>query len=338
MTPFASVQASVAQPFFDAAPYSLTKVERLAEDVGLPGSLISEPKGVISLRAAEHFMVKLDRRIKHPTYFLETLQAGSVSEDASVANIALPRSVTGVEAIENIARRISTILYGAAFLTERDGPRIWLLRTAGTTDFTDNWPVQQYNLEVGLQSVRRVLGRVVQPCALRMSGLVPKTALPSAWRDLPIKLSRRTMGLAFDLEDLLDETGGAVLNKRGLDATGGMQEAGVVSMRSCLETYLGRTVPECLSDSMARAFGMSDRTYRRHLKWLGLSHRQLVSDARLSKAEAMLTDPSIPITEISLELGYTNSPAFTRFFKNRTGRAPQEFRRHLMQSHVRSAS
>nr|WP_302479317.1 helix-turn-helix domain-containing protein [Ruegeria arenilitoris] len=61
---------------------------------------------------------------------------------------------------------------------------------------------------------------------------------------------------------------------------------------------------------MARAFGMSVRTYRRHLKRLGLSHRQLVSDARLSKAEAMLADPSISITEISFELGYANSPAF----------------------------
>ncbi|WP_170336707.1 hypothetical protein [Ruegeria arenilitoris] len=69
MTLFASVQASVAQPFFDAVPLPLSKVERLAEDAGLPGSIVSQPRGIISLRAAEKFMVKLDRRINHPTFF-----------------------------------------------------------------------------------------------------------------------------------------------------------------------------------------------------------------------------------------------------------------------------
>ena len=78
---------------------------------------------------------------------------------------------------------------------------------------------------------------------------------------------------------------------------------------------------------MAKAFGMSGRSYRRHLESIGVSHRQLVSDARLSKAEVLLSDPEIPITGISFELGYTNSPAFTRFFKARTGTTPQEYRR-----------
>ncbi|WP_170336705.1 helix-turn-helix domain-containing protein [Ruegeria arenilitoris] len=227
-----------------------------------------------------------------------------------MANIALSRSITGVEAVEHIARRISAILYGAAFLTERDGAHIWLLRTAGTTDFTDNWPVQQYNLEVGLQSVRRVVGRKVKPRALRLSSHVRKADLPSAWRELPISLSQRTMGMAFDLDELLAKANGVVLKSEAAGTNVDIQEADVYSMRACLETYLGRAAPECLSESMARAFGMSVRTYRRHLKRLGLSHRQLVSDARLSKAEAMLADPSISITEISFELGYANSPAF----------------------------
>jgi len=326
MTQFASVQASVAQPFFNAAPLSLSKLERLAEDAGLPGSLVSQPTGVMSLHAAEQFMVQFERRIKHPTYFLETLRGSSESQDGSVANIMLPQALTGVEAVEMIARRISSILFGAGFLTQRDEGHIWLLRTAGTTEWTDHWPVQQYNLEVGLQSVRQVTGRFVIPRALRLNRIVPNTSLPKDWRDLPILLSQRTMGMAFDLDDLLPGSGGVVVRGSAQGEHDGIQEADVRSLRACLETYLSQTAPDCLSERMARAFGMSSRSYRRHLEGLGITHRQLLSDARLFKAEAMLSDPSISITEIAFELGYAHSPAFTRFFKGRTGKSPQEFR------------
>lgn len=330
MTRFAAVQASVGQPFFDAAPLALTELERLAECVGLPGSVVSQPTGIMSLRAAERFMVKLDQRIKHPTFFLESLQSVSSSRQASVANIALPRALTGIEAVEMVARRISAILHGASFLTERMGKRIWLLRTAGTTDYTDYWPVQQYNLEVALQSVQRVLGSPVTPCALRLSRLVPKTTMPESWRELPIELSGRTMGFAFDLCDIFTKNGEAVITTSGHSRADQQIEADLVSLRACLGAYLSSTTSECLSARMAKAFGMSERSYRRHLDSLGITHRQLVSDVRLLMAQQMLSDPSFSVTEIAFELGYNHLPAFTRFLKDRTGKSPQELRRQLI--------
>ncbi|WP_108838893.1 AraC family transcriptional regulator [Tateyamaria sp. Alg231-49] len=326
MTRFASVQAFVAQPFFDAAPLALTKLERLAEQAGLAGGVVSHPSGVMSLRAAELFMVRLDQYIKHPTYFIDALNGATGSSDDSVANIALPRTQTGVEAVDAIAQQISSILYGAAFLTQRQGNRLWLLRTAGTTDFTNHWPVQQYNIAVAVQSVQKVIGRAVLPCALRLSHHVPKAFMPEDWRDLPVDLSTRTMGVAFHLDDLMPHKDSYVINDPTQGPSSSVQDTDVPALRACLETYLGTTNPECLSDKMARAFGMSTRSYRRHLTGLGLTHRQMVSDARLSKAQELLVDPSITITEIAFELGYVHSSAFTRFFKARTCRTPQEFR------------
>ncbi|MFK7877300.1 MAG: helix-turn-helix transcriptional regulator [Paracoccaceae bacterium] len=330
MTRFASVQASVAQPFFDAAPLALTKLERLAEHAGLSGAVVSQSTGIISLRAAELFMVRLDQYIKQPTYFIESLGDTSGSNEESVANIALPSTLTGVEALEVIAQRISSILYGASFLTQRQVDRVWLLRTAGTTDFTDHWPVQQYNIAVALQAVKQVIGRPILPCALRLSHRVPKAFMPEAWQDLPLELCDRTMGVAFDINDLVNGNDGIVVNTSSNDANASTQDAETPVLRACLETYLGCTSAECLSDKMAKAFGMSARSYRRHLTDLGLTHRQLVSDARLSKAEELLLDPSITITEIAFELGYVHSSAFTRFFKSRTYKTPQEFRRSVL--------
>lgn len=326
MTRFASVQAAVAQPFFAAAPLPLTKLEQMAEQAGLPGALVSEPKGVIALRAAEKFMVQLDRRIKHPTYFLETLQNPYTSRTASVANIDLPRSLTGLEAVYAVAQHISSILHGARFFVEVQGERIWLLRTAGTTDYTDFWPVQQYNIEVALQSVRQVIGYAISPCALRLTRFVPRTSLPETWRDLPVELCRNGIGLAFALDDLVPERGHVVINRPASTPIDGQRRSEVPELRECLETFLGCTATECLSVRVAGAFGMSSRSYRRHLQQLGVNHSQLAADARLHKAQKLLADPSIPITEIAFELGYIHSSAFTRFFKQRTCRTPQEFR------------
>ena len=243
-----------------------------------------------------------------------------------MANIALPGILTGVEAVESVARRISSILYGARFLTQRQGRKIWLLRTAATTDYTDHWPVQQYNIEVGLRSVQQVIGRAIKPCALRLSCHVPKSSLPEAWRGLPVELDRRTMGIAFHVDDLSPGRSSIVASDQLGDSANQLETEATV-LRACLESYLGRSDLDCLSDKMAGAFGMSTRSYRRHLKGIGLTHRQLVADARLSKAEALLADPSVPITEIAFELGYTHSSAFTRFFKTRTSKTPQEFRK-----------
>lgn len=320
------MQAFVAQPFFDAAPLSLTKLEQMAEISGLSGAVISQPTGIMSLRAAERFMVQLDQRLGHPTFFLETLHNPNAPQDTSVANIALPGILTGVEAVESVARRISSILYGAQFLTQRQGKKIWLLRTAATTDYTDHWPVQQYNLEVGLRSVQQVIGRSINPCALRLSCHVPKSSLPEAWRGLPMELNRHTMGLAFHIDDLMPGLSSFAASDQPDDSANQLETDATV-LRACLESFLGRSDFDRLSKRMAGAFGMSTRSYRRHLKGIGLTHRQLVADARLSKAETLLTDPSVPITEIAFELGYTHSSAFTRFFKTRTSRTPQEFRR-----------
>ncbi len=271
-------------------------------------------------------MLQFDKRVKHPTYFLETVLTPD-PQTASVAKIALPRAMTGLEALSTVAQRISAILYGADFVTQRDGNLLWLLRTAGKTDCTDYWPVQQYNLAVGVQSMRQVLGQPITPKAIRLSNPVPRAMLPEVWQHLPITLSRSTFGVAFDLDDLVFVTGDAIVHGSCCKAEIGPDAVGVDVLRECLANYLGKTPSDGMANKMAKAFCMSVRSYQRHLGRLGVSHRQLLSDARLCRAQALLADHKISITEIAFELGYTHSSAFTRFFKQRTGRTPQDHRR-----------
>ena len=326
---FATVDASVAEPFLSQAPIPTRRLEGLAETCGLSGATVTEASGVIPLHAIEQFMVNLDARVGDPLFFYKTLEQ-EVRHD-SIANISLPRGVTGIEAIRGVASSISSVLGGADFLCQQSGNKIWILRTAATTEWTDYWPVQQYNLGVALHAVRRVLARHIQPIAIRLSGMVDQRALPDELRDLPIETTRKTMGLAFEISDLLCGSQSLFVDKhrRPHRIEPSRNRIVVEDIAACLASFLRSTAPGGLSRRAAKAFGISERTYRRQLQELGVSHRRLVSDARLEIAKSMLRNPVFSITEIAYELGYTHPSAFTRFFINRVGINPESYRSRI---------
>ena len=58
----------------------------------------------------------------------------------------------------------------------------------------------------------------------------------------------------------------------------------------------------------------------------GVAFADLRNRVRLRLARAMLTETRMPVTQIALHLGYSETSAFTRAFKAMTGRSPAAFR------------
>jgi AraC-like DNA-binding protein len=77
---------------------------------------------------------------------------------------------------------------------------------------------------------------------------------------------------------------------------------------------------------VAHLCGLSLRSFQRELAAAGLSLSELVEQARLELALALMRDPAIPLTEVALELGYSDSANFTRAFRRWTGLAPRRYR------------
>lgn len=80
---------------------------------------------------------------------------------------------------------------------------------------------------------------------------------------------------------------------------------------------------------LAKKTGQSERSMRRRfLKELGIGPEQFIQRARLLRAMQLLVEHSgRTITEIGLEVGYSNHSAFTSAFQNFTGLTPTLFRR-----------
>jgi AraC family transcriptional regulator len=61
----------------------------------------------------------------------------------------------------------------------------------------------------------------------------------------------------------------------------------------------------------------------------GYTPHECLTRLRIEAARALLSIPSMPITDIALAVGYQTPSAFAAAFRRRTGVSPREYRRQL---------
>lgn len=83
---------------------------------------------------------------------------------------------------------------------------------------------------------------------------------------------------------------------------------------------------------LALSLQMSPRSLQRRLAAQGHSFQALLSQTRQQLAEAYLRDANVELAEVALLLGYSEQSAFTRAFRQWTGQAPRQWRRHRQAS------
>jgi len=79
-------------------------------------------------------------------------------------------------------------------------------------------------------------------------------------------------------------------------------------------------------DSVADALHVSVRTLRRKLEAEDTSFRVLLSELRRKLADQYIRNNNLNLTEISMLLGFSESSAFSRAFRNWTGSSPTQVR------------
>ena len=79
-------------------------------------------------------------------------------------------------------------------------------------------------------------------------------------------------------------------------------------------------------EAVSRALNMSAPTLRRRLKREGTTYQQLKDEARREAAILCLDRPGLSVSEVALQMGFTDPSAFHRSFKKWTGLTPGQFR------------
>ncbi len=86
------------------------------------------------------------------------------------------------------------------------------------------------------------------------------------------------------------------------------------------------TSKQCSSTSLARQLNIHERTLHRWLKLFGTSFRHELEQVRYAKSRQLLSETNECIEHIGLSLGYANSSAFCRAFKQWSGITPSQWR------------
>ena len=82
------------------------------------------------------------------------------------------------------------------------------------------------------------------------------------------------------------------------------------------------TLPE-----LAKQLEMSAATLRRQLLQQGHSYRSLKADLKRERAQTLLRETHLPVSDISHRLGYAEPSAFFRAFRAWTGKTPEAWRK-----------
>lgn len=76
--------------------------------------------------------------------------------------------------------------------------------------------------------------------------------------------------------------------------------------------------------AVADGLGLSERSLRRRLRESGASYRAIVEDVRRHRAEELLADASLGVSDIALRLGYAEATSFGAAYRRWTGRTPRD--------------
>ena len=85
------------------------------------------------------------------------------------------------------------------------------------------------------------------------------------------------------------------------------------------------------ADNIAAALNMSYRSLARKFKSeTGKTLSESLNETRLSAAENLLIQSSLPLYEIALRCGYENEYYFSNIFKKQKGISPSKFRKKIL--------
>lgn len=157
---------------------------------------------------------------------------------------------------------------------------------------------------------QRLIDRVFR-CPIYFEADVTTLEFPASDLDLPLTLADPR--LHEILLDFLEEWRAGIAQ----DVTSLVEAA--------IDDALGEE-PVTLVD-IAQKLGLGRSELQRKLRSRGKTYQHILESARLERAQKLMTDTDMPLTEISVALGYAQLAVFTRAFKRATDVAPSEWRR-----------
>lgn len=202
----------------------------------------------------------------------------------------------------------------------------------------------EYSLAAFITLCQALIGRPIQPLRAGLPFAAPEDAgvyqvllgcqVDFGCSAIELSIPAHLLALPITSKDsyllrLLEQQAQALLNQRpGVvdgDADGffaQVQDEIVEAMKN----------GDASAESVAKAMGLSTRSFYRLLSRAGYSYRGLLAHTRHTLASQYLADPALAQTDVALLLGYAEQSSFIRAFRGWAGMTPGEYRQQRLGS------
>lgn len=200
--------------------------------------------------------------------------------------------------------------------------------------------VDETSITVLVQFCRNITGQELKPQFVHFINPKPKDLRPyTEYFGCPVRFAQPETVVRIDAAALVSPLRAAdpalieIMQRHAENLLAKLphEEALITQTRQALAACLHEGEP-CI-EAIAARLGRSTRTLQRELGVVGSSFREVLNTLRKELALAYLTQPHLSMLDIAMLLGYTEQSAFTRKFRQWTGKSPSEYRRVQLDGH-----
>lgn len=203
--------------------------------------------------------------------------------------------------------------------------------------------VDETSITALVQFCRNITGQALKPHFVHFINPEPKDLRPyTEYFGCPVRFSQPETIVRIDAAALgsplraADPALSEVMQRHAenLLAKLAQEDALIVQTRQALAASLHEGEPSI--EAIAAQLGRTTRTLQRELAVAGSSFRDVLNKLRKELALAYLGQAHLSMLDIAMLLGYTEQSAFTRGFRQWTGKSPSEYRRLRLVGHAKT--
>ncbi len=296
----------------------------------LSPALLNHPEGLLPIVQASALIEQIARAEGIDTLGLivgQRTQAHNLGD----YGLLLSRSLTLYDLLLTLERTINLLNSGERVRLTWQSDAVWLQSHLYAIAKNDAPQSHYFSLMTHLSMIRMALGHQWKPPAVQIAikpnqaiamltdlegvhvqydALYNSIKIPKALLNVPLAFHHQTANLPSPNDNQL--------------YTSAPASDLVESLRQFIAALLPQGYPDIAL--AAEAAGLSIRSLQRRLAASGLNYGAVVEQVRFKLAVQYLQDPTLKLTHIAAELGYTDAANFTRAFKRWTGLSPRAYR------------
>lgn len=332
------VSIALVRHFLDLAARQGHSTAELLAEAGLEPGRLDDDNGWLPVAQGAPMLHAVLRASGDPQISLKLSQLSFIS-GFGIVGYLLESSPTLKDAILSLMRYerlLSTV--AVSRLDNLPGGVSWSIECR-TADPVLNRHVEEFHIGVRhlfMRMVKESISNIVSAVHFRSRAPDDPQQL-AVYHDIfgcPVKFDQaqsalvlKLPALAFELHQMapgLKQTLEAHADRKLAEMMGAASGSTLAQARAQLSSLLYRG--HASRERLAECLGVSGRHLARQLAAEGSSYGKLLDELRLEVARKLLPDASRTINEVGQQLGFSDGPSFSRWFRQRTGETPRDYR------------